>query len=198
MFLYDRKLTIRIAPILIGIIIILLLIFGIPFIGNKTYDYQLENLKNSDYKTRLYAITQLSSVGGEIVPSLLSAVNKEDDILFKVSIIQIFGNIKSVSTIDTLITHLKHDNWEIRFYSAESLGKLNDSKAVIPLKNLIKREKDKRVNFRALLSLGAIDNFNDIEFLESLLKENHKYENYFKKEIKKIINQKSASHDLKS
>ena len=64
------------------------------------------------------------------------------------------------------------------------------------MKNLIKREKDKRVIYRALLSLAEIDKFKDIEFLESLLRENHKYENYLEKEIKKIINQRSASYNL--
>lgn len=181
-------------------IILLLLIFGIPFVDEKTkdesFEEKLKNLKSSDESVRLSTISELTSMGDKINPVLLTAIEKDENILFKVSVIQILGNIKNVSSINTFIKHLNHDNWRIRFFSAESLGELNTSQAILPLKNLIKREKNKNVILISLLSLKKISGFKDIEFLKSLIKEDYKFEDFIIKEIKRMINEMELSEKV--
>lgn len=181
---------------MVGFIIFLLLIFGIPFIENNSYEKQLKNLKSTDDYVRFSAIVDLSNVGNKIIPTLLTSLEDEEDILFKVSVIQILGNIGSISTINTLVKHLNHENFRVRFFSAAALGELNSSQAILPLESLVRREKNKKVVFGALLSLGKIDEFNDIEFLKSLLKEGYRFEDFFIKEIKKMIDKIEGDHTV--
>ncbi len=185
---------------MVGTVILLLLIFGIPFIENKpeneSFEEKFKNLKSSDESVRLSTISELTSMGDKINPILLTAIEKDEDILFKVSVIQILGNIKNVSSINTFIKHLNHDNWRVRFFSAESLGRLNTSQAILPLENLIKREKNKKVILISILSLDKINDFKDIEFLKSLIKEDYKFEDFIIKEIKKMINKIEVTHKV--
>lgn len=185
---------------MVGTIILLLLIFGIPFIEDKpendSFEEKLNNLKSSNESVRLSSIYELTSMGDKINPILLKAIEKDEDVIFKVGVIQILGNIQNESSINTFITHLNHDNWRVRFFSAESLGKLNTSKAILPLENLIKREKNKNVILISLLSLNKISEFEDIEFLKSLIKEGYKFEDFIIKEIKRMINEIELSHKV--
>lgn len=190
----NELLLIRVTSILIGSTIFLLLIFGIPFIENNSYENQLKNLKSLDDYVRSSAIVDLSNVGDKIIPTLLTSLEDEEDIQFKVSVIQILGNIGSISTINTLVKHLNHENWRVRFFSAEGLGELNTSQAILSLESLVRREKNKKVVLRALLSLGKISEFNDIEFLKSLLKDGYSFENFIIKEINKMIGNLEAAH----
>ncbi len=182
---------IRKIRILISSTTLLLLVFGIFFIENKTenesYEKELENLKSADEGIRMSAISKLTSMGDKINPVLLSEIEKHDDILFKISVLQILGEIQNVSSVNTYIKYLHHDNWRVRFFSAESLGKLSACQAIIPLEDLIKEEKNSNVILIALLSLDKISEFNNIEFLKDLINSDNKYEAFIIKEIKKMI-----------
>lgn len=190
--LFKKLLKTRKISILISSITLLLLIFGIPFIENKSenesYEEKLKNLESADEGIRLSAMSKLTSMGNKINPILLSEIEKNEAVLFKVSVIQILGNIQNASSINTFIKHLNHDNWRVRFFSAESLGKLNTSQAILPLENLIKSEKNNNVILVALLSLSKINEFNDIKFLKSLINGDYKFEDFIIKEIKKMTN----------
>ncbi len=188
------------SVVLVGAVILLLLIFGIPFedkSDNMSFEEHLKNLKSSDESIRLSAISELTSMGDKINPNLLTAIEEDENVLFKISVIQILGDIKNLSSINMFIKYLNHDNWRVRFFSAESLGRLNTSHAIIPLKNLIESEKNRNVILVSLLSLNKIDEFEDIEFLKSLLKNGYKFEDVIIiKEIKRLINEIELSNKI--
>ncbi len=171
--------------------------FGIPFedkSGSVSFEEHLKNLKSSDERLRLTSISELISMGDKINPNLLTAIEKDENVLFKLSVIQILGDIKNLSSINTFIKYLNHENWRVRFFSVESLGRLNTSQAIIPLKKLIECEKNKNVIIISLLSLNKIDEFEDIKFLKGLLENGYKFEDVIIKEIKRIINEIELSN----
>ena len=97
------------------------------------------------------------------------------------------GEIKSSHSFNVIKNQLNDENWRIRFFSAEALGKLNVKNAIPELKKITLYDSDNRVALRALLSLEEINEFEDLKFLKDLTKSNKHYEEYFYKEVNDMI-----------
>lgn len=76
---------------------------------------------------------------------LIRFLNNSPEAYVRAQAAQSLGRIKSKKAVSSLINNLNDINWEVRYYCAESLGIIGNSKAVKPLKKLLKIEDDQHV-----------------------------------------------------
>jgi hypothetical protein len=82
------------------------------------------------------------------------------------------GNAKSASSVPELIRALKSANGNVRRLAASALGKIRDSRAVIPLMELLQREDKPQVRQYAVKALGQIGDASARDLLERIAKDN--------------------------
>ena len=148
-------------------IIVTFLFVGVP--ARKTLDHKyIDDLKNPNDQVRLAAMGEIADWGDRIVPELLVALDREEDVLFKMSALEIVGYIKNRSALNSLVQHLHHGDWRVRFAAAAALGHLNTADAIPALKHTVSADENREVRLGALLSLRKIETFDDVDFLSAL------------------------------
>ncbi len=90
--------------------------------------------------------------------ALIDTLNNDKNNYIRTQAAQSLGRLKSKKAVPSLIKGLKHNDWAVRYYCADALGKIKDSSAVGPLKAQAAVEKDEnvlRIINKALKKLGS-------------------------------------------
>lgn len=156
------------------------------YLERKTFTNSMKHFRNPDVRIREFAEIVLIVGGDRNVPKLLESIEVEEDITVKIGLIKILGKIGNKAATDVVINHLTHEDRDVRLAAAWALAGLNDERAIEPLKTVVITEEDIAIRARALLTIGEIDNFNDVEYFEDLLK-NDRFDDSFKQKIKRVI-----------
>lgn len=175
--------------ILIGFVLVFWSLFGIPFIDHEResqLQFQIDHLNSADGRIRLIAAANLVSFGDEALPLLLKTI-EEDNLRIKIEVIQILGFIGNPKAIDPLIKLFDHKHWRVRFFAIDAFRELKAKKVIPLLKSKIVHDENKNVKLAALLTLGKMEEFDDVEFLKSLLRSKDQYEPYYPAEVSKMI-----------
>ena len=90
-------------------------------------------VKSSDLNTRNAGMTILRNLGPMAIPPLVEAVHKSEDVDEVIQILVILGDIHSPLATDTILEFITHEDDNVKTTAVESLGKVQDPKAVAKL-----------------------------------------------------------------
>lgn len=145
---------------------------SLAMIGDhRAHPYLIEKLSQIESEKGAVFIPILKdvfvSLGESIVPLILSKMGGYDIKTLSI-VIEILGEIGSKKPVSILISHLEHNNPEIRAKAARALGKIRDISSV---PNLLKMEKENVwfVRLQICRALGSIGDPKGIDFLTKML-----------------------------
>lgn len=98
----------------------------------------IESVKSSDLNVRNAAMSILRNIGAYAVECLKEAIKVSQDVDEIIQILVVLGDIKSHLSTDTLIEYTSHPDDNVKTTAVESLGKVQDPKAVALLSELYK------------------------------------------------------------
>jgi len=148
---------------------------------------QVDNLNSPNPTLRANAFVALLESRDKAVPFLLEAIKETENTQFIIDAIMILDQTGNPQAIDPLIKLFDHDHWRVRFNAIGVFDKFKAKKIIPKLKSKIVYDENKDVRQISLLVLGKMEEFDDIEFLKSLLKSNILYSSYFKAEVNRMI-----------
>ncbi|HNW12179.1 MAG TPA: HEAT repeat domain-containing protein, partial [Candidatus Rifleibacterium sp.] len=87
-------------------------------------------VKSSDLNTRNAGMTILRNLGPMAIPPLVKAIEASEDVDEIIQILVILGDIHSPLATDTVLKYISHADDNVKTTAVESLGKIQDPKAV--------------------------------------------------------------------
>lgn len=90
-------------------------------------------VKSSDLNTRNSGMTILRNLGTMAIKPLEKALKESEDNDEIIQILVVLGDIKSPLATDTILGYINHEDDNVKTTAVESLGKIQDPKAVDPL-----------------------------------------------------------------
>jgi HEAT repeat protein len=156
--------------VIIGVLLLLLCInFAIRQLQTEKIKQLTHDLSSNNNDIRGRAIDALEELGARAVPALLNIL-KDAQGQAKIDIIQLLGKNSSRNVALELTKMLKDNNWKVRFFTAEALGKIGDKYAVNPLLETWEDEKIWQVSQQIAIALNKIgyDENEEILFLTNI------------------------------
>lgn len=98
----------------------------------------VESVKSSDLNVRNAAMSILRNIGVFAVDCLKNAIKQSQDVDEIIQILVVLGDVKTHLSTDTLIEYTTHPDDNVKTTAVESLGKVQDPKAVPVLTELYK------------------------------------------------------------
>jgi len=111
-------------------------------------------LRNEDVEIQLKAAAALSSLGPDVIDSLIRKLSTRDRAV-KLGIIGALGQIRDRRAVEPLIKYLKDPSAEVRWEVAIALGEIGDGQAIGPLLPGL-RDQDRYVRYGTALALGKL------------------------------------------
>lgn len=124
----------------------------------------LRDGENADFRTA--AMEAFPRYGKEATPYLLQLLKDYDEEIRTFATVML-GDIKDVSTVDSLLEVLEDTDENVRHAAAESLGKIRDTRAVEALIKCL--EQDFWVKYPAIIALGNIGDPSATKSLAGLI-----------------------------
>lgn len=90
-------------------------------------------VKSPDLNTRNAGMTILRNLGPMAIEPIEKALNSSDDVDEVIQLLVILGDIKSHMATDIVLRYINHEDDNVKTTAVESLGKIQDPKAVKPL-----------------------------------------------------------------
>ena len=90
----------------------------------------IEVVKSPDLNTRNAGMTILRNLGSMAIAPIVTALNASKDVDEIIQLLVILGDIKSHLATDTVIKYINHEDDNVKTTAVESLGKIQDPKAV--------------------------------------------------------------------
>ncbi len=87
-------------------------------------------VRSSDLNTRNAGMTILRNFGPMAIPPLVDAIHASEDVDETIQILVILGDIHSKLATDTVLEYIDHEDDNVKTTAVESLGKIQDPKAV--------------------------------------------------------------------
>lgn len=87
-------------------------------------------VKSPDLNTRNAGMTILRNLGSMAIAPIVTALNASEDVDEKIQLLVILGDIKSHLATDTVIKYIDNEDDNVKTTAVESLGKIQDPKAV--------------------------------------------------------------------
>lgn len=87
-------------------------------------------VKSPDLNTRNAGMTILRNLGSMAIAPIVTALNASNDVDEIIQLLVILGDIKSHLATDTVIKYINHEDDNVKTTAVESLGKIQDPKAV--------------------------------------------------------------------
>lgn len=87
-------------------------------------------VKSPDLNTRNAGMTILRNLGSMAIAPIVTALNASNDVDEIIQLLVILGDIKSHLATDTVIKYISHEDDNVKTTAVESLGKIQDPKAV--------------------------------------------------------------------
>ncbi len=87
-------------------------------------------VKSPDLNTRNAGMTILRNLGSMAIAPIVTALNASQDVDEIIQLLVILGDIKSHLATDTVIKYINHEDDNVKTTAVESLGKIQDPKAV--------------------------------------------------------------------
>lgn len=127
----------------------------------------VEVIKSSDLNVRNAGMTALRNIGALAIIYLKKTIDASQDVDEIIQILVVLGDIKSSLATDVLIHYTSHDDDNVKTTAVESLGKVQDPKAVPVLMELYKTYDI--LKYAIVEALGNIGVSEVIPFLLSAL-----------------------------
>ncbi len=160
------------------ILCILLFTFLISIFGclPKNTEEYIKDLKSENLMVRSKAIYHLGKKKKKgAVPILIDLLKHDQAKDIKISAIEALGKIGEETSVDELISVLKHNDNDIRIAACNALGNIRDPKAIRPLIRVL---PDKDIQLSAIWALGNIGDQSAVPALSNLLNNQNKYVSY--------------------
>ena len=87
-------------------------------------------VKSPDLNTRNAGMTILRNLGSMAIAPIVTALNASEDVDEKIQLLVILGDIKSHLATDAVIKYIDNEDDNVKTTAVESLGKIQDPKAV--------------------------------------------------------------------
>lgn len=87
-------------------------------------------VKSPDLNTRNAGMTILRNLGPMAIEPMVAALNSSNDVDEIIQLLVILGDIKSHLATDTVLKYIDHEDDNVKTTAVESLGKIQDAKAV--------------------------------------------------------------------
>jgi HEAT repeat protein len=113
--------------------------------GRRVVSQLIDLLVHRNHVTRAAACYALGWIGnGNAILHLISVLNDQSELdSIRGQAAESLGNLEAKIAVPHLLKALNNDSAEIRFWSAFSLGKIGDPRAIPILKQLAKRDRQK-------------------------------------------------------
>lgn len=136
-------------------------------------------VKSSDLNTRNAGMTILRNLGPMAIPPLVEALNSSEDVDEIIQILVILGDIRSLIATDHVIKFINHEDDNVKTTAVESLGKIQDPKAVDILMETYKNSDILKYSVVEALGniavekampvvLGALDSVDILEYFTAI------------------------------
>ncbi|HAE41025.1 MAG TPA: hypothetical protein DCG57_20690 [Candidatus Riflebacteria bacterium] len=136
-------------------------------------------VKSSDLNTRNAGMTILRNLGPMAIPPLVEALKGSEDVDEIIQILVILGDIRSLIATDHVITFINHEDDNVKTTAVESLGKIQDPKAVDILMETYKNSDILKYSVVEALGniavekampiiLGALDSVDILEYFTAI------------------------------
>jgi HEAT repeat protein len=112
-------------------------------------------LSDLDKSVRVGAIQGLSGVRSSYAISLIASVVRDPNANVSWRAVEALEKIGAEAT-NSLIVLLMDSDYKVRYRVIKTLGRMGDERAIGPLKEVLNREADKMLHWRAELALGQI------------------------------------------
>ena len=117
----------------------------------------IEVVKSPDLNIRNAGMTILRNLGTMAIAPIVSALNVSNDIDEIIQLLVILGDIKSNIATETVLKYINHDDDNVKTTAIESLGKIQDPKAVAPLLETYKNTEILKYSIIEALGNIAVD-----------------------------------------
>lgn len=173
--------------IAIGIFIFIILVISIlpqkkEFRDIKIFDNLYEKMKKNDNKEEVFLTfaTHGKNAGNYLINRLVD----EKDSILKSDVIQIIGFTGCLNCEEKLVMFLTDPDWRVRFFTIDTLDRLEYKKISLHLPKIIIKDTNNNVRVCAIMSLGKYGNTKDMNFLKDISKR----KDYDNEKITKAIN----------
>jgi|GEM_PF-1451471 len=128
-------------------------------------EFLIESLNSANEAIRNNAANDLSNIGEAAIKPLVRALKEKEEFV-KIAINWILAKIGG-PVIDDTIPLLKDKDSSVRLCATDILKKIKDIKAIEPLLETFKEDRDDRVRWGALIALGEINPANLDLFIQA-------------------------------
>jgi len=146
--------------------------FALAERGTKSLDALTNVAKNDPNQfARIHAIWGLAQIARLNVKSLDGIVPllQDADAEIRAQVAKILGDLRHTASGDKLVSLLIDQSPRVKFFAAQSLGKLQFKTAVLPLLTMIEKNNDEDPYLRSVAVI-ALENINDRETVQSQAK----------------------------
>ena len=114
-------------------------------------------VKSPDLNTRNAGMTILRNLGSMGIEPIIAALNNSSDVDEIIQLLVVLGDIKSHLATDTVLKFINHEDDNVKTTAVESLGKIQDPKAVASLLEVYKNTDILRYSVVEALGNIAVD-----------------------------------------
>ena len=136
-------------------------------------------VKSPDLNTRNAGMTILRNLGSMAIAPIVTALNASTDVDEIIQLLVILGDIKSHLATDTVIKYIEHPDDNVKTTAVESLGKIQDPKAVKVLLETYKNTDILKYSIVEALGniavedvlpvlIGALESFDMLEYFTAI------------------------------
>ena len=136
-------------------------------------------VKSPDLNTRNAGMTILRNLGSMAIAPIVTALNASSDVDEIIQLLVILGDIKSHLATDTVIKYIEHPDDNVKTTAVESLGKIQDPKAVKVLLETYKNTDILKYSIVEALGniaveevlpvlIGALESFDMLEYFTAI------------------------------
>lgn len=138
--------------------------------GSASIDDAVKQLSSDDPEKRLEAVKVLgTSKNGKATDYLIKAVG-DPDVRVQAKAIQMLGDMRASESTPVLVQFLilRTTDTNMKQLVLASLGKIGDARAVPPVIELLRRERDAETRGTAIFALGEIGAPESVEVVERI------------------------------
>jgi len=124
---------------------------------NRAIPHLIEGFSDPHFSVRMSSAEALVKIGKPSVKPLIELLNLSIDTIAVYLAIESLGKLKDKRATQPLLKKLEDEDWAVRAFTVEALGKIGDKKGIKAIRNLKKRETHPFVSKKTEEVLGKIE-----------------------------------------